>query len=139
METEQPIQFFSSKPRLVHMAFNIALAPALLYLVGFWPWPPTTPHYITFGITGLIAMRYARMRWHQPRLLVNHEGIYCGTFYPWESIRKMQTVMRALKITVMQDDGRVKDKVINLGWASNADFKLIVQTLTDHYQQYGKQ
>ena len=79
---------------------------------------------------GLIAMRYARMRWHQPRLLVNHEGIYCGTFYPWESIRKMQTVMRALKITVMQDDGRVKEKVLNLGWASNADFKLIVEILT---------
>ena len=137
MEHQEPIQFYSSKPRLVHMASNIALAPALLYLVGLWPWPPTTPHYITFGITGLIAMRYARLRWHQPRLAVNHEGIYCGAFYPWESIRHMQTVMRALKLTVMNDDGRVKDKVLNLGWASNADFKIIIDTISDHYQRYG--
>ena len=137
MDKDEPIEFFSSKPRLVHMAANIALAPALLYLVGIWPWPPTTPHYITFAITGLIAMRYARQRWRAPRLVVNDEGIYCGGFYPWESIRNLQTVMRAMRMTLMQEDGRVKDKVLNLGWASNADFKIIVQEISERYQRHG--
>ena len=139
MNSEEPIAFYSSKPRLVHMAINIALAPALLYLVSFWPWPPTTPHYITFGITGLIGMRYARLRWHQPRLVINHEGIYCGAYYSWNSIRNLQTVMRALKVMVVLEDGRVKEKVLNLGWASNADFKRIIEVITDHYQRYANQ
>lgn len=138
MSKDEPIQFYSSKPRLVHMALNIALAPALLYLVGIWPWPPTTPHYITFGITGLIAMRYARMRWHQPRLVVNDDGIYCGRFYPWDSIRNMQTVMRALRMTLMTEEGRVKDKVLNLGWASNDDFKIIVQVIAERYALHSR-
>jgi hypothetical protein len=136
MSEQEPVQFFSSKPRLVHMAANIALAPVLLYLVGIWPWPPTMPHYITFAITGLIAMRYARQRWHQPRMIINDEGVYCGDFYSWESIRHMQTVMRAVKLTLMKDDGTVKNKVLNLGWASNSDFKIIVQLLGERYQQY---
>ena len=42
--------------------------------------------------------------------------------------------MRALKLTVMQD-GEVKEKVINLGWASNDDFKAIVQLLVERFQQ----
>ena len=54
--------FYSSKPRTIHVAVNIALAPVLLYLLGIWPWPPTLPHYITFFITGLIGMRYAKQR-----------------------------------------------------------------------------
>jgi hypothetical protein len=136
MSEQAPVQFYSSKPRLVHMAANIALAPVLLYLVGIWPWPPTMPHYITFAITGLIAMRYARQRWHQPRLIINHEGIYCGNFYSWEAIRNMQTVMRAVKLTLMQEDGTVREKVLNLGWASNSDFKTIVQVLGERYQQH---
>jgi hypothetical protein len=114
----QPIQFYSSKPRLLHVAANIALAPALLYLVGLWPWPPTLPHYITLGITGLIAMRYAKLRWHQPRV---------------------QTVMRAFKLTLMHDDGRVSQKVLNLGWASNDDYKKIIALVTENFQrQSGK-
>ena len=134
MNDEQPIQFYSSKPRLVHMALNIALAPALLYLVGIWPWPPTLAHYITFAITGLIAMRYARQRWRQPRLIIDGRGLTCGEFYPWESIRQVQTVMRAFKLTLMQDDGQVRQKVLNLGWASNDDFKTIVRIITERFQ-----
>ncbi|MGD2172295.1 MAG: hypothetical protein PVI79_03835 [Gammaproteobacteria bacterium] len=135
MNEPQTIRFYSSKPRLIHMAVNIALAPALLYLVGFWPWPPTLPHFITFAITGLIAMRYARARWRQPRLVIDDRGLTCGEFYPWESIRHLQTVMRAFKLTLMQDDGQVRQKVLNLGWASNDDFKTIVRLLTERFEQ----
>ena len=139
MNEPQPIQFYSSKPRLLHMAANIGLAPVLLYLVGIWPWPPTLPHYITFAITGLIAMRYARQRWRQPRLVIDDRGLTCGEFYSWESIRHVQTVMRALKLTLMLDDGQVRQKVLNLGWASNDDFKTIVRLITERFQlQAGK-
>ena len=138
MNDEQPIQFFSSKPRLVHMAINIGLAPVLLYLVGIWPWPPTLPHYITFAITGLIAMRYARQRWHRPRLIIDERGLTCGEFYPWESIRHIQTVMRAFKLTLMQDDGKVRQKVLNLGWASNDDFKTIVRIISERFQYHSE-
>ncbi len=139
MSERQPIQFYSSKPRLLHVAANIALAPALLYLVGLWPWPPTLPHYITLGITGLIAMRYAKLRWHQPRLIIDERGLTCGAFYPWESIRHVQTVMRAFKLTLMHDDGRVSQKVLNLGWASNDDYKKIIALVTENFQrQSGK-
>jgi len=135
MSEQEPIQFYSSKPRLLHVALNIALAPALLYLVGVWPWPPTLPHYLTFGITGLIAMRYAKMRWRQPRLVIDEQGLTCGVFYPWASIRHVQTVMRAFKLTLMHDDGKVTQKVLNLGWASNDDFKKIVALVTERFQQ----
>jgi len=126
--------FYSSKPRVVHMAINIALAPVLLYLFGIWLWPPTLPHYITFFITGLIGMRYARQRLGQARLALNDEGLYCGEFYPAESIRNVQTVMRALKLTLLRD-GEVQEKVINLGWASNDDFKTIVQLVSERFQR----
>ena len=126
--------FYSSKPRTIHMALNIALAPVLLYLLGVWPWPPTLPHYITFFITGLIAMRYAKQRIGQPRLALDESGLYCGEFYPAESIRNAQTVMRALKLTLMKD-GEVKEKIINLGWASNADFQVIAQLVLERFQR----
>lgn len=138
MSDRQPIQFFSSKPRLIHMALNIALAPVLLYLVGIWPWPPTLPHYVTFAITGLIGHRYARQRWSQPRLVVDERGITCGQFYAWETIREVQTVMRALKLSVLRD-GEMKQKVLNLGWASNEDFKAIVQLIAERFEQKSSQ
>ena len=73
--------FYSSKPRVIHMAINIGIAPALLYLVGLWPWPPTLPHYITFFITGLIGMRYAKQRLHQPRLALDDKGLYLSLIH----------------------------------------------------------
>ncbi len=126
--------FYSSKPRTIHVAVNIALAPVLLYLLGIWPWPPTLPHYITFFITGLIGMRYAKLRLGQARLALDEKGLYCGEFYPAESIRNVQPVMRALKLTLMQD-GEVKEKIINLGWASNNDFNVIVQLVVERFQR----
>ena len=138
MNGDRPIEFYSSKPRLVHMALNIALAPVLLYLVGIWPWPPTLPHYITFAITGLIAHRYARLRWNQPRLIVDRRGLTCGEFYSWESLHQVQTVMRALKLTLLQD-GEVRQKTLNLGWASNDDFKAIVRLISERFEQKSSQ
>ena len=126
--------FYSSKPRVIHMALNIALAPVLLYLLGIWPWPPTLPHYITFFITGLIGMRYARQRLGQVRLAIDDKGLYSDEFYPAESIRNVQTVMRALKLTLLQD-GEVKEKIINLGWASNDDFRTIVRLMGERFQR----
>ena len=132
MSLDKPVEFYSSKPRVIHMAINIALAPVLLYLLGVWPWPPTLPHYITFFITGLIGMRYAKQRLGQARLAVDKDGLYAGEFYPTESIRNVQTVMRALKLTLVQE-GEVREKIINLGWASNDDFKAIVQLLNERF------
>ena len=126
--------FYSSKPRVIHMAINIAIAPVLLYLIGIWPWPPTLPHYITFFITGLIGMRYAKQRLGAARLALDADGLHCNEFYPNESIRDVQTVMRAVKLTLVQD-GEVKEKIINLGWASNADFKTIVDLLSQRFGQ----
>ena len=131
-ESENEYVFFSSKPRVIHMAVNIALAPVLLYLIGLWPWPPTLPHYATFFITGLIGMRYAKQRLGMPRLGLNDKGLYCGEFYPAENIRNAQTVMRALKLTLMED-GQVREKIIGLGWASNADFTRIAELVTKRF------
>ncbi len=125
--------FYSSKPRVVHVAINIAASPILLYLLGIWPWPPTLPHYLTFFITGLIGFRYARQRIGQPRLVIDDKGLHFDRFYPAESIRGAQRVLRAVKLTLLQDDGQVTEKVINLGWASNDDFPVIVKLLTERF------
>ncbi len=137
-KTAQPLVFYSSKPRTIHMAINIAISPVVLYLFSIWPWPPTLPHYITFFITGLIGMRYAKQRLGQVRLAIDETGLYCGEFYPAESIRNAQTVMRALKLTIMQD-GEIKEKVVNLGWATNDDFKTIVQLVLERFQREPRQ
>ncbi|MDJ0777639.1 MAG: hypothetical protein QNJ85_07245 [Gammaproteobacteria bacterium] len=136
-EAETEHVFFSSKPRVIHMAVNIALAPVLLYLVGLWPWPPTLPHYVTFFITGLIGMRYAKQRLGAPRLGLDEKGLYCGEFYPAENIRNAERVMRALKLTLMED-GQVREKIISLGWASNADFTRIVELVTGRFGKPSK-
>lgn len=118
--------FYSSKIRLVHVAANIALAPVLLYLFGIWSLPPSLPHYITFGVTGLLAHRYARRRWDIPRLVIDDAGLHYEEFIPAESIQSVQRFMRALKVHVLED-GAVTEKVISLNWASNADFKIILE------------
>ena len=132
MNTVEPIRFYSSRPRLIHMAVNIWISPALLYLIGIWTWPPTLPHYITFFITGLIAMRYTKQRWDSPRMVFDSEGVYCGEYYPAESIQKIEPVMRAIKLSLFKD-GVPKDKVISLGWASNDDFKKIVKLADERF------
>ena len=132
MNATDQIIFYSSKPRLLHMAANILIAPALLYLVGLWAWPPTTPHYITFFITGLIAMRYVKQRWSSPRLVFDSEGFYCREYYPAESIQKVEPVLRSIRLSLLKD-GESKDKVVSLGWASNDDFKTIINLAVDRF------
>jgi len=132
MNTTDKINFYSSKPRLIHMAANIWIAPALLYLIGVWTWPPALPHYIAFFITGLIAMRYTKQRWGSPRMVFDSEGLYCGEYYPTESIQKVEPVMRSLKLSLVKD-GISRDKVISLGWASKDDLKTIVMLADERF------
>ena len=132
MNTTEQIEFYSSKPRLIYMAANIWIAPVLLYLVGVWALPPTLPHYITFFISGLIAMRYIKQRWASPRLVFDSEGFYCGEYFPTESIQKVEPVMRALKLSLIKE-GESKDKVISLGWASNDDLKTIIKLADERF------
>jgi len=132
MNATDQIIFYSSKPRLLHMAANILIAPALLYLVGLWAWPPTMPHYVTFFVTGLIAMRYVKQRWGSPRLVFDSEGFYCREYYPAESIQKVEPVLRSIRLSLTKD-GESKDKVVSLGWASNDDFKTIINLAVDRF------
>ncbi len=125
--------FYSSKPRVIHIAINIAVAPILLYLAGIWALPPSLPHYLTFGLTSIIAIRYARARLGRARLSIDEAGLYWDEFYPAERIRDVQTVMRAVRLTLVQKDGQATEKVIGLGWASNADFNRIVSLLTERF------
>ena len=116
------------------MAFNIALAPLLLYLLGAWAWPPVLPHYIVFAITGLMALHYARQRWRLPRLVLDDEGLLCGRFYPAENIYRAEGSLRSVTLKVLAD-GKVKEKIISLGWASRDDYKAIVQLLSERFQR----
>ena len=134
MTDNESIKFYSSKPRLIHMAANILFAPILLYLLGVWAWPPTLPHYIVFVIALLMALQYLRQRWHTPRLMLDEKGLFCGTFYPAENIYRADATLRSVQLTVLKD-GKVKQKIVNLGWASREDYKAIVQLLTERYRR----
>ena len=134
MSDNEPIKFYSSKPRLIHMAANILFAPILLYLLGVWSWPPTLPHYIVFVITLLMALHYLRQRWHTPRLVLDEKGLFCGAFYAAENIYRADATLRSVQLTVLKD-GKVKQKIVNLGWASRKDYKAIVQLLTERYRR----
>ena len=116
------------------MAANILFAPILLYLVGVWPWPPTVPHYIVFAITLLMAVHYLRRRWHTARLVLDEKGLFCGRFYPAENIYRADATLRSVQLTLFTE-GKVKQKVISLGWASREDYKAIVQLLSERYQR----
>ncbi len=126
--------FYSSKPRVVHMALNIAIAPVLLYLVGAWKWPPITPHYIVFAITLLMAAHYARQRWNAPRLLLDDSGLTCGKFYPADNIYRAEPSLRSVTLTLLAD-GAVKTRVVSLGWASRDDCHTIQQLLAERFQR----
>jgi hypothetical protein len=126
--------FYASKPRILHMALNIALAPVLLYLLGAWSWPPALPHYIVFAITALMALHYSRRHWTTPRLVLDDTGLTCGKFYPIDTIYKATPAIRSIVLTVLKD-GKVKDKVVALGWSSRADCKAITQLLSERFQR----
>jgi hypothetical protein len=134
MNKPSTVSFFASKPRVVHMALNIALAPVLLYLLGVWAWPPVLPHYIVFVISGLMALQYARRRWKAPRLVLNEEGLYCDAFYPTDTIYRAEASLRSVTLTILKD-GEVKEKIIALGWASKEDYRSIVQLLSERFQR----
>jgi len=134
MTESESIKFYSSKPRLIHMAVNIAVAPLLLYLLGVWPWPPSMQHYIVFALSMLIAINYLRQRWNSPRLVLDDKGLFCGTFYPAESIYRADATLRSVQLTMLKD-GKVKQKIVSLGWASKDDYSRIVQLLSERFQR----
>ncbi len=134
MNSEARQTFYSSKPRIIHMALNIGFAPILLYLLGVWPWPPVIPHYIVFAITGLLALNYTRQRWTMPRLILDESGLICGKFYPAENIYKAEGTIRSVRLTLLKD-GKVKEKMVSLGWASQKDCHAIQQLLSDRFQR----
>jgi len=130
----QAVVFYSSKPRIVHMALNIAIAPLLLYLVGAWTWPPSLPHYIVFAIAGLMALQYARRRWSIPRLVLDESGLTCDKFYPADNIYKAEPSLRSVTLTLLSD-GAVKTRVVSLGWASREDCRAIQLLLAERFQR----
>ena len=134
MNIESRHVFYSSKPRILHMAANIAFSPILLYLLGVWSWPPLLPHYIVFGITALMALHYARRHWSPPRLVLDETGLHCGDFYATDDIYKAESAIRSVVLTVLRD-GKVKEKIISLGWASRDDYRSLVQLLGDRFQR----
>ncbi|MDC1286654.1 hypothetical protein N8198_02085 [Gammaproteobacteria bacterium] len=134
MDKDSKQVFYASKPRILHMAANIALAPLLLYLLGAWSWPPLLPHYIVFAISALIALNYSRRHWNTPRLELDASGLHCGAFYAADNIYKAEPAMRSVVLTILKD-GKVKDKVVSLGWASREDYKAIIALLSERFQR----
>ena len=126
--------FYSSKPRVIHMAANITLAPILLYLLGAWSWPPVLPHFIVFAITFLMAVHYSRQRWSAPRLQLDASGLTCGKFYAAENIYRAEPSLRSVTLTILAD-GQVKTRVVSLGWASREDCREIQRLLAERFQR----
>jgi len=126
------ISFYPGKKQLMPVAFNIAIAPMLLYLLRLWPWPPTTLHLVAFILSTVLAVRYYKSRRTKPRLVIDDYGIHCGTSYATDSIEGVKPYMRALKVSVRMD-GKVKEKVINLWWASKEDLQAIFSAASARY------
>lgn len=122
--------YFFSRPRLIHIASNIALSPILLYLIGLWPWPPTLPHLIVFAITGIIAVRYVKKRWTTPQMVIDENAIHCGGVYPFEDIVKVEQVMRSLRIT-MRTEQQEATSVVSLNWSKATDLEEILQIVNE--------
>ena len=114
------------------LAFNIAVAPMLLYLFGLWPWPPTLLHMAVFVLTSTMAARFVTHHLQKARMVIDDSGIHCGRSYPADSIRAVKPYMRALKVWV-EIDGNEIEKVINLWWASKEDLQVIFQQATERY------
>jgi hypothetical protein len=134
MDNASKQAFYASKLRILHMAANITLAPSLLYLVGAWSWPPQLPHYIVFAITALMALHYSRRHWSTPRLVLDESGLQCGAFYETDNIYRAEPAIRSVVLTILKD-GKVKEKIISLGWASREDYKAIIALLSERFQR----
>jgi hypothetical protein len=126
--------FYASKLRTLHMAANITLSPVLLYLLGAWSWPPQLPHYIVFAITALMALHYSRRHWNTPRLVLDASGLHCGAFYENDNIYRAVPAIRSVVLTILKD-GKVKEKVVSLGWSSREDYKAIIALLSERFQR----
>ena len=133
MNDQNSIAFYPGKTQLLPIAFNIAISPVLLYLVGLWPWPPTTLHLAVFVVTTITAIRFLKSRLGKSRLVFDNAGIHCGVSYPSESISCVKPYMRALTIRI-NEDGKEKEKIINLWWASKEDIKKIYEIATTRYR-----
>ena len=134
MSNGEPQLFYSSKRHVIHMGINIAIAPFLLYLLQIWAWPPVLPHYIVFAITAVLAIRYMRQRIKTPRLLLDDAGLHTDQLYPAENIYRAEPSYKSVTLSYLAE-GRVKTKVIGLGWASRTDCEAIQQLLADRFQR----
>ena len=92
------------------------------------------PHYIVFAITTLMALRFARRRWSAPRLVLDASGLSCGKFYAADDIYRAEPSMRAVSLKLLED-GKIKTRVISLGWASREDCQAIQQLLAQRFQR----
>ena len=89
-------------------------------------------HLSVFAITTIIAFRYLKKHWHTPRLIIDDKGLYYGELYPAESICKTESTLKSLTLTLTEDD-QTRVKVLNLGWASNDDFKTIHDLIKNRF------
>lgn len=132
VKVHNPVSFYPGKKQLIPLAFNIAIAPMLLYLLGFWPWPPTVLHIAVFALTSTMAVRFVKHHLQKARLVIDDAGIHCGRSYPANSIRGVKPYMRGLKVWIDKDGSEI-EKVINLWWASKDDLQVIFQQATERY------
>jgi hypothetical protein len=129
----EPVTFYPGKKQLLPIAFNIAVAPMLLYLLGLWAWPPSLVHLVAFVFTSLIAIRFVRSHQAQPALMFDQEGIRLKRqFYPVEQIKAVKPYMRTLKIQ-LEIDGKTSEKVVNLWWAGGDIIESIYREATTRY------
>jgi hypothetical protein len=129
---QNSVSFYPGKKQLIPVAFNIAVAPMLLYLFRLWPWPPTVLHMAVFALTSIMAVRYVKYHVQKARMVIDDFGIHCGKSYPADSIRAVKPYMRALKVWV-DIDGKEKEKVINLWWVSKEGLQAIFQQASERY------
>jgi hypothetical protein len=66
--------------------------------------------------------------------VLDESGLTCGVFYPIDNIYKAEGSIRSVTLTILKD-GKVKEKIISLGWASREDYKTIVQLLSQRFQR----
>jgi fucose 4-O-acetylase-like acetyltransferase len=134
MSEEETVVFYPGKAKLIPIAFNIAIVPMLLYFSGVWPWPPTILHMVVFVLTAIVAVKFIKRSIKKPRLIFDNKGIHFGgVTYPTELIISIQPYMRALRIK-FNKDGKEKEKVLNLWWASKKDIGRIYEIATERYK-----
>ena len=133
MNEKNPVIFYPGKAQLMQVAVNIAISPLLLYLFRIWPWPPTTVHLGAFFLTTILALRFYQSQKQRPKLVFDEPGIISSKTYAANDIVGVKPYMRALRIWVMID-GREKEKVVNLWWASKEDLQRIFATASERYK-----